>query len=240
MRLTTWNCQMGFARKASALFLGNPDIAVIQECSRKDAESIYAEQYSGLWFGSNPTKGLAVFSSDAWTLRPFGAPKHEWVTAVEVTGPESFTLVAVWACAVKGNRRESYVGVIHKALEMHPEWFERGPVVMAGDFNSNSVFDRNRPVTNHSALVARLRAYGLVSAYHAHYKENQGQESTPTFHLYRKTDITFHLDYIFMPQAWLRRLKDFELGNYEEWGCLSDHCPLTIDVAGRSKLSRKT
>lgn len=229
---------MGLSRKASKLFENSPDIAVVQECSRKDTDSPPSDRYKGVWFGTNPAKGLGVFATEEWQLRPLGHPQHEWVAAVEIDGPECFTLIAVWACAVKGNRQQSYVGVIHRSLAAHPEWFERGPVVMAGDFNSNSIFDKNRPIYNHTALVRQLRQHGLVSAYHTLFKERQGRESRPTFHLYRKTEKTFHLDYIFLPRAWARRLNHLELGGYDDWSCLSDHCPLTVEVRGRRQGGR--
>jgi exodeoxyribonuclease-3 len=183
-----------------------------------------------LWFGDTPKKGMAVFHKSQWKLHPLRQPEQKWIAPVEVEGLENFTLLAVWACAVKGNRRESYVGIIHSALAAHPEWFDCGPVAMAGDFNSNSVWDKNRPLRNHSSLVEQLKAYGMISVYHHHHKEEQGKESRPTFHLYRKTDRPFHLDYIFIPTEWTSRLNNFEVGEFSQWSGLSDHYPLTIDV----------
>jgi exodeoxyribonuclease III len=233
MRIITWNCQAGFVNKnkAAEIFAKDPDIAIIQECSKRDAKEIQHEGYSPLWFGNIPTKGLAIFCKSQWKLRPLAQPDHNVIVPIAVEGPENFTLVAVWACAVKGNMRESYVGLIHHALAAHPEWFNRGPVFMAGDFNSNSQFDKHRPVSNHSSLVAQLQAHGMISTYHFHHKEEQGKESRPTFYLYRKSDTRLHLDYIFMPSAWTARLNNFEVGDFSQWSSLSDHCPLTIDVA---------
>jgi exodeoxyribonuclease-3 len=234
MRLITWNCQAGLVsrKKALTLFERDPDIAIVQECSKRDTESIRQQGYGGFWFGDAdiPAKGMAIFHKSEWKLHPLKQPKHKWIVPVDVEGPENFMLLAVWACAVKG-KLESYVAVIHSALAAHPEWFKRGPVVMAGDFNSNSQWDRNRPLGNHTLLVEQLKAYGMSSVYHLHHKEEQGKESRPTFYLYRKSDHPFHLDYIFVPDGWIGRLKNFEVGDFYQWLRLSDHCPLTIDVA---------
>src|SRR5437899_2078635 len=186
MKIVTWNCQQAFARKAVRIFSSSPDIAVIQECSERSAEMLAADGYAGRWIGDNRNKGVAVFCRKGWRLRSMvrvsdGLPR--WVVPFAVSGRLNFTLIAVWACAVKGSHRESYVGQIHKALRERPEWFRGGPVVMAGDFNSNAIFDRKRPDGNHSSMVEELRdRYGLISAYHAVHRQRHGEEATPTFH----------------------------------------------------------
>jgi endonuclease/exonuclease/phosphatase family metal-dependent hydrolase len=48
---------------------------------------------------------------------------------------------------------------------------------------------------------------------------------------YRRADRTFHLDYIFIPREWVSRLRTVEIGGYEQWSKLSDHCPVAVDVA---------
>jgi endonuclease/exonuclease/phosphatase family metal-dependent hydrolase len=150
-----------------------------------------------------------------------------------VKGALNFTLVAVWACAVKGNHRESYVGQIHKALRRRREWFGSGPVVMAGDFNSNAIFDRNRPKANHTTMVDELmEKYGLVSAYHNVYEMKHGAEEAPTFHLYRHIGKPYHFDYIFVPAMW-REAMMVEVGRHCDWSSDSDHCPLWVEVNPR-------
>ena len=57
MRIVTWNCGMALARKANLLAL-NPDIAVVQECSKKSVDVLHGHGLSGLWFGANPNKGV--------------------------------------------------------------------------------------------------------------------------------------------------------------------------------------
>jgi endonuclease/exonuclease/phosphatase family metal-dependent hydrolase len=227
MKLITWNCNMGFAKKARQLFQCRPDLAVVQECSEASTRTGY-EGYSGLWFGSNSNKGLGVFCKEGWRSRVIATPLQQWVVPIEISGPMNFTLVAIWACATTKNRKESYVGQIHRSLSSHPEWLKGPCTVIAGDFNSNAVWDKNRP-NNHSALVMKLADHGLVSAYHAATDEEHGHESTPTFYLYRHLNKPYHLDYVFIPDSWKDRAR-VSVGVLGEWSKLSDHSPVIVDI----------
>jgi exodeoxyribonuclease-3 len=237
MKIVTWNCQGAFARKAERIFSEAPDIAVIQECSKRAAEMVEYEGYRARWFGRNTSKGLGVFYRGDWKLRLLAKSDQTWIVPLEVEGSENFTLIAVWACAVQGKRLDSYVGQIHQSLAVHPEWFNSGRVVMTGDFNSNAIWDKNRSA-NHSSMVRALAAHGLMSAYHDTYKEEHGFESKPTFYLYRKPDkkYQYHLDYVFVPAAWRSRMI-MQVGSYADWSSLSDHCPLTVEVASLNEAS---
>ena len=123
-----------------------------------------------------------------------------------------------------------YVGQIHRALEEHRHWFENGPVVIAGDFNSNACFDETRRDRNHSTMVQELRQHSLESAYHALHNEGHGEEKTATFHLLKDEKRPFHLDYIFVPKSWKARTK-LTGGSYSDWKAHSDHYPLTVDIS---------
>ena len=236
MKLITWNCARGFAKKAEPIFSNSPDIAVIQECSKKSTESPGFDGYVAHWAaGENPNIGVGVFHKVNWNLRRLAEPNElspKWIVPFEVSGPENFVFISVWACEVKGNKRESYVGQIHRALSQHSEWFKNGPIVMAGDFNSNAIFDKNRRDWNHSSMVDELRKYGMISAYHDLRGEEHGKEKTPTFHLQKKLDKPFHFDYIFAPNSWRKRMK-IEVGGHADWLRYSDHCPLTLEISPR-------
>jgi hypothetical protein len=98
MRIVTWNCGMALARKAPDLMALKADIAVIQECSRKSVDVLHAQGFSGLWFGANPNKGVAVFGWGEWTLEMLDEPFGKWVIPVRVHGVTvDFNLLAIWA-----------------------------------------------------------------------------------------------------------------------------------------------
>lgn len=58
------------------------------------------------------------------------------------------------------------------------------PIVIAGDLNSNVIWDRERKL-NHSRLAERLAERGIISAYHEAKGEQGGRETLPTFWLTR-------------------------------------------------------
>ena len=237
MKLTTWNCARGFDKKKALVFPSSsisPDIAVIQECSKKSTEPFAFEGYEAEWVGKNPNIGMGIFHKKGWSIRRLEETTNgiEWVVPFEVTGPENFTLIAVWACEVKGNKQESYVGQIGLALHKHPKWFTRGATVMLGDFNSNSNIqsDKDRRAWNHSKMVDELKDIDLISVYHSHEKIEHGKGDAPTFYQSKNREKPFHFDYIFAPQAWQSRM-NVTVGSYTYWKPYSDHCPVTAEVS---------
>jgi len=220
---------MSLARKAPRLLALKPDIAVIQECSKKSSDVLSVHGFSGLWFGANPNKGLAVFCSTQLKVQAVGKPFGKWVVPVRVLGAVvDFNLLAVWACPVGTKRADNYIGEVHRCLVKHRRWLSKAPVVAAGDFNSNVQWDANRPGRNHTDVVRLFDDHNLISAYHLHHGENQGTETRPTYYFYRHQDKPFHIDYVFIPKGW--RLKSVEVGAFQEWGHLSDHVPVVVDV----------
>jgi hypothetical protein len=45
---------MALARKALNLLALNPDIAVVQECSKNSVDNLHGHGFNGLWFGAKP------------------------------------------------------------------------------------------------------------------------------------------------------------------------------------------
>ena len=222
---------MGLDKKAVALLSLNPDVAVVPECSKNSAATFQRRGYETLWFGSNPLKGLGIFCQEGLSIRPLPQPKQKWIVPVKIDGPNPFTLLAVWACRIGKKKIDNYIGQVYQALMSHPEWFDGTPVVLAGDLNSNKIWDAERLTGNHSDVVKMLSKHGLVSGYHEFFGEAQGAESRPSFHLYRHANRPFHIDYVFIPQEWKPYLKSVDVGVYDQWSKLSDHCPLIVNVS---------
>lgn len=100
-----------------------------------------------------------------------------------------------------------------------------------GDFNSNARWDRaHLKDRNHSAMVQRLRALGLTSAYHAVRDVAQGEEREHTFFQYGKAGRGYHIDHCFVPDAWVGAIREVRIGGHAQWSRLSDHCPMLIDL----------
>lgn len=221
---------MGFEKKTDALLAQDPDVAVVSECSEKSVAALQHRGYETLWVGSNPHKGLGVLCRKGWSIRGLPQPLQKWIVPIEIDAPTPFTLLAVWACRTGNKEADDYIGQVYQALISHAEWFDGRPIVLAGDFNSNKIWDAERLVGNHSHVVEILSERGLVSAYHEFFGEAQGAETRPTIHLYRHVHRPYHIDYIFIPREWTPSLKTVIVGAYEQWSKLSDHCPVTIDI----------
>jgi endonuclease/exonuclease/phosphatase family metal-dependent hydrolase len=142
-------------------------------------------------------------------------------------------LLAVWAMGHK-DPKLSYVGQLALAITRYREFISAKATVIVGDFNSNKQWDRKPRVGNHSWVVEALEQQGLVSVYHAWSGEAQGEESAKTLYMYRKRDRVYHIDYCFVPQAWIERLHSFCVGDYPVWSDLSDHMPLLVAFTAES------
>src|SRR5512147_2277805 len=140
VRLVAWNCCMGpLERKLTALGALAPDIAVLPECPH-----LPRLPGSTFWTGANPHKGLGVIARPPWRItratRRRDLPRY--IRPLRVSGPESFLLWAVWAC---DNGTDRYVRGTHRAVDSFKRLLGSGPSVLLGDFNSNSIWDREHP-----------------------------------------------------------------------------------------------
>jgi hypothetical protein len=227
MRLVTWNsCRGPCAQKVGLLGTLRADIAVIQECAKPEAESA-----SLLWFGDNPRQGIAVVARGDYRLKRLRRARAvpRYVFPVEVSGPHCFTLLAVWT---KDKQEYKYIRAAVRAVHLYRKLIESGPTVLAGDTNSNAIWDKQHPAgQNHSALVAQLAGYGMVSAYHAFFNEPHGKETRPTYYFLWQESKPFHLDYCFIPQQWMPAVREVSVEPFAPWKDHSDHRPLVVDIA---------
>jgi exonuclease III len=229
LRLATWNCCRGpYARKVPMLDTVAPDVAVLQECGRP-AEA--ADPARVAWSGDRPRQGIAVVARGAWRVEPLppepGVPRY--AVPVQVRGPRDFLVLAVWS---QKDREHPYVEAVVRAVHLYRDRIAAQPTVLAGDLNSSAIWDhQHRPDRSHTALVGLLGELGLVSAYHAFHGEAHGAETRPTFYLTWKRARPFHLDYCFLPAAWLTAVRDVHVGGFDEWSHASDHRPVVVDLA---------
>jgi endonuclease/exonuclease/phosphatase family metal-dependent hydrolase len=109
------------------------------------------------------------------------------------------------------NRRLSYIGQVVRATEAYGGFIREQESVLAGDFNSNKIFDQVSRIGNHTQVVESLQQMGIVSAYHRYRHEGQGAESHNTQFMYRHERHGFHLDYCFVPETWMTRIKSLQV-----------------------------
>ncbi len=233
MRLVTWNCASSSLEKIQGrLDELQYDVAVLQEVPMFPSEA-----GSRIWCGGKRTKGVAVLARGKYQVEmlPENPEGPIYAYPVKVTGPVPLNLLAVCGRLERrdgSTRGYSYTKSMLAALEVYEEFLSSGNGVMIGDFNSGARWDKKWKPNNHSYLVGRLKdGPGLVSAYHEYHGEAQDGESRPTFYQYGHEDKPYHIDYCFLPEAWMPRVKDVTVGSFAGWKGLSDHRPLVVEVA---------
>ncbi|UNW04879.1 MULTISPECIES: hypothetical protein [Acinetobacter] len=106
------------------------------------------------------------------------------------------------------------------------------PLIIGGDFNSNSQWDVWDRWWNHSDVIRIFNDLKIKSLYHHISNEKQGQESQATFFLQRNLAKAYHIDYMFASeQFWKIDQASMQVGDQTPWLSLSDHLPLYFDLA---------
>ncbi len=234
MKIITWNCNMAFRKKAAIILGLKPDILVVQECEHP-RKLIFSEEVpkpaSMLWFGDNENKGLGIFSYSnfRFRLRKNYNPAFKWIIPIAVSGGNlDFTLYAVWAHN-PADPDGRYVEQVWKAIHHYQKHLKNKQTILAGDFNSNTIWDRKNRVGNHSDVVTELEKKGIFSCYHLHHQQEQGKEAHPSFYLYRHRDKPYHLDYCFASSDLVNNIRSVEIGEHDHWKSYSDHVPVMVD-----------
>ncbi|HET9137583.1 MAG TPA: endonuclease/exonuclease/phosphatase family protein, partial [Candidatus Kapabacteria bacterium] len=138
---------------------------------------------------------------------------------------KKITLLAIWANN-PGDKDGQYIEQVWKALHYYDALLKRQNVLLVGDFNSNSIWDKKYKMGNHSHVVNYLEKRKIFSCYHHHHQQEQGSEKHPTFYLYKHVDKPYHIDYCFASKKLLRSLTNVEVADYQAWKNYSDHVPI--------------
>lgn len=222
---------MAFRKKAGVILQYNPDILIVPECEHPDKlKGNIAEPTDELWFGSNINKGIGIFSYSKFRFRLLDLynPELKMIIPVEVFHKSfRFILFAIWANN-PNDKDGQYVEQIWKALDLYHEHLDNKKTILAGDFNSNSIWDRKYRISNHSNVVKRLAEKKIHSCYHLHYSQTHGREKDATLYMYRHQDKPYHLDYCFASDYFLKKMKEVQVGEYVFWKQYSDHVPLMV------------
>ena len=233
MKIITWNCNMAFRKKADVILAYQPDILVVQECECPEKlifNTTTQKPTDILWFGTNQHKGLAIFSYGNYRLHVIEGHNQDLkiIAPVYVTNGETdFNLMAVWAHN-PNDPDGRYVEQVWKAIHHYDHVLSSSKTILAGDFNSNAIWDKEHRAGSHSDVVKRLAEKGICSAYHLHHEQTQGQEAHPTFYLYRHQLKPYHLDYCFASKDFADKIQSVEIGEHEFWKQHSDHVPLMV------------
>jgi exonuclease III len=225
---------MAFRRKAAHILKYEPDILIVPECEHPDKLVFPAGTPNPtdiVWFGKNRNKGLAILSYCDFRFTVLDIHNESLQTIIPISVAkcnQEFLLFAIWA----NNPNDPdgpYVEQIWKALHCYEKLLAGRKVILVGDFNSNTIWDKPRRKGNHSHVVNFLESKGILSAYHSYFSQTQGKEEHPTLYMYRHLDKTYHIDYCFLSAYFTKKLVSVEVGDYDTWSQYSDHVPLIVN-----------
>ena len=225
---------MAYRKKAEFILSYQPDIVVIPECEHPDRLKFNSETplpNDVFWFGENKNKGIGIFSYSEFKFQLLDVHNADFRTILPLAvtnGKIDFILFAVWAYNPKDLKKFQYVGQIWKAIHYYEALLKNEKIILAGDFNSNSIWDKSYRECNHSNVVDYLQKKEIYSTYHQYHNQKQGEEEHPTFFLYRHQNRPYHIDYCFASADFIKKLQKVEVGNYEQWKQFSDHTPLIV------------
>lgn len=221
MKIVSWNCNGAFRKKYQKILELDADIYVIQECEpldeiKGDLKNIIS---NGIWEKGANKKGVLVFSKKDILLE-----KQEWDNYgmrvfIPILVNNTFTLVAVWTTK-PAYIEEFCIWQLVNAGRINKD------VVFIGDYNSNAIWDKGHSERGHMSVVEMLKEKGLESAYHFLTGEKQGEETKPTFYMYRKIEKTFHIDHCFINSDMLQTYEVLD----RSWLEISDHIPVVLEI----------
>lgn len=214
------------------------DILVIQECEDPETtkDNLYHEwARKFFWTGERKHKGLGIFAKEGIAIRlldwdcsaNYGTLESatlKYFVSCKIN--EEFTMLGTW-CHGADSPAFQYIGQFWQYLQKHKSKLTK--TIIAGDFNSNVIWDRKRRWWNHSDVVRELKELKIESAYHYMYKEEPGRESRPTFFLQKNKSKPYHIDYVFASHEYLKLFRTFQVGKIEDWIAVSDHMPVVCE-----------
>jgi endonuclease/exonuclease/phosphatase family metal-dependent hydrolase len=139
---------------------------------------------------------------------------------------EDFQLLGVWTHSNK-SPNFGYMGQFWKYLQINFELFEH--IIIAGDFNSNAIWDQWDRWWNHTDVVKILQEKNIESIYHLLNSEKHGNEMKPTFFLQKNIEKSYHIDYFFVSKDFQKPI-DFKVESHDNWIEISDHVPLILET----------
>jgi exodeoxyribonuclease-3 len=226
---------MAFRKKNEKILSFKPDILIISECENEiklKFDVLTAKPNDFFWYGDSENKGIGVFSFSEYKfelIEQFN-PSFRYIIPLKAKSEkDEFILFVIWAMGNKDNYEARYIAQIWLAINYYNDLLDK-PSILIGDFNSNKIWDQKKRLGNHSDVVNFLQLKKIISLYHSHFKENQGEESNPTFYLQKNSNKSYHIDYCFASENILLNGFKFSVGNFEDWSSLSDHVPIFIEL----------
>lgn len=179
--------------------------------------------------------GSAVYSTSGSVKRIGVHSFAGWVVGAEIIGAQwqvglGEPLLAFSIHAPANGRTYAYQ--VNKILDRIKRVAGRREIVVGGDFNItiSGSSQSERPLRNKNLQIqARLAdEFGLVNCWQA---ANPNQPLSQTLRWTGNRTIPYHCDGLFVPKAWVSRLKSCVVLAGEDWNQLSDHNPVVASFA---------
>jgi endonuclease/exonuclease/phosphatase family metal-dependent hydrolase len=176
----------------------------------------------------NAHKSIALVGlSPDFELSPITATVEPGRASVAASfeGRHAFSVIGIWG------QLPNYVDDVLRTLDAHSPTISQGRAIVMGDFNSGTHLRRRRTLSaGHRKIVKTCSDLGLASAYHAFNNIDHAQERHATYYHQFKSTQPWHIDYCFVPTAWLKGLMNVQVLNGKIWARQSDHRPLVVDL----------
>lgn len=189
MRIISWNANGKFREKFPFILNEDADIYVIQECenpeiSNSDEYIEFASNY--YWVGENQYYGLGIFAKNNVKLELMDLDAKGLRYFIPVNVNDDFNLLGVWTNPdMDGTKTSYYPKEIIKYYEEHKDsGFFNEDMIICGDFNCD-VRLKGSHAKNVCEVIEKLSECGLVDIYHQLTGEKEGEETKPTFYMYR-------------------------------------------------------
>ncbi|MEO6348612.1 MAG: endonuclease/exonuclease/phosphatase family protein [Aquaticitalea sp.] len=224
---------MAFRKKAEFILIEKPDIIIVPESENPEKlkfQKDFVLPNDMFWYGDNPNKGIGIYSYSNFKIERIDRhnPDFRYIIPLSIKNDDfEFTLLAIW-CQKPANN-DNYGSHTWNALNHYSDVLNNEKLIIAGDFNSNSFWDKPNRESNHSNIVNKLKDKGIESTYHFFHNESQGKETRPTLFMHKKIDRPYHIDYCFASNFFIERLKNVTIGSYADWTKLSDHKPIICE-----------
>lgn len=231
MKIITWNCNGKFSESFKEIKKENADIYVIPECedpSQSESEEYVEFASNHFWIGDNKNRGLGIFARDGVKLDLVDLDDGGLRYFIPVRVDDTFNLLGVWTNPdMKGNKVIQYPKEITQYCELNDSSdFFNGDMIVCGDFNCDASL-KSTHARNVFEMIDMMSEIGLVDTYHYLTGEKQGEETQPTFYMYRHRDKPWHLDHVFASEG---RIGELEIGDEDRWLEESDHLPLIFEI----------
>lgn len=223
---------MAFRKKAEFILAEQPDILIVPECEHPDKlifKSDVTKSRDQFWFGQNLNKGVGIFSYSDFKIELLSIhnPEFKYVLPLSIKNDEiEFIVFAIWA--QKPKNHDCYTEQIWNAVHFYDNLLNKENVILVGDFNSSSIWDKPNRIYNHTNLVNLLKDKNIYSTYHSFYNQEQGKETISTLFMHRKIERPYHIDFCFASKNLIDKIKSVEIGKYENWTKHSDHKPVAV------------